>query len=384
MTTNNINYWNLGNPVKGNSGEFGTNSGFGPAPRMLPFGNGSSILNIKDSHHWTESPVSSRTEVPVLKLTELKILSNPMLNQLANNIMVAIGSAARLGEDAAALGESAKESFNLIKTALTSTSSQDGNGANQSNQLKQQDEKLRQFISKTFLNATTRSETVGANHMKPYEFLYTVEPTKFKYILPYMENTYRSLSNSFGDSGENTPGIAGTVGSIAGIATEFMSSVSLRKMREPGIMIEKPKGFSFDGRERSYNVMFPLFNTKDYAEVVKNWQFLFLLIYQNTPNRISRDLIDPPCIYQASIPGVWYSKYSAITNMTVNFRGARRNMTIPFVSGGTTSEITTIIPDAYEVNMTVTELFAETQNFLFENIKINTDDSLSIKYKNEN
>ena len=38
-----------------------------------------------------------------------------------------------------------------------------------------------------------------------------------------------------------------------------------------------------------------------YAEIIKNWQFLFLLTYQNTPNRITRDLIDPPCIYEAYI-----------------------------------------------------------------------------------
>ena len=145
----------------------------------------------------------------------------------------------------------------------------------------------------------------------------------------------------------------------------------------------------------------------------KNWEFLFLLVYQNTPNRISKDLANPPCIYEAKIPGVWYSKYASITNVKVDFVGARREMPIkinfieknesvdlsdtsndlpgnridsagestgtPYNAGGYTDEtgktipagatewkltkktLMTVIPDAYQVSITVTELFSETQ-----------------------
>lgn len=379
MTGNYQHYWRMANPQKGASSDFGKMSGFGPAPKMEPVNK---LINVKDGHHWTESPVTSRREVPVLKLTELRILSNPMLNQLANNIMVAIGSGARIEEEATIMGSAVVDAFKVIKAALTSTSSENKGGDNQAAQLRKASTDLKQALG-NMLTSNTKSTTDMRNvdPMRPYDFLYTVRPTNFKYILPYMENMYKSLSNSFTDSAEGPTGMAGSLGSMASIATEFLSNISLRKLREPGIMIEKPKAFNFEGRERSYTVMFPLFNTKDYGEIVKNWQFLFLLVYQNTPNRITRDLIDPPCIYQASIPGVWYSKYSAITNMTVNFKGARRTMDIPvnFITGQ--KEISTIIPDAYEVSLTVTELFAETQNFLFENIRINTDDNISVKYK---
>jgi hypothetical protein len=162
-------------------------------------------------------------------------------------------------------------------------------------------------------------------------------------------------------------------------------------------MIEQPKAFTFTGREKSYTVSFPLFNTKSYADVVKNWEFLYLLSYQNTPNRINRDLIDPPCIYEASIPGVWYSKYAAITNMTVEFVGARREMEIPIKVADRTSHgaqlqglgskaqrnqdymTLAVIPDAYQVTMTISELFAETQNMKFQMLLESMNSRISTK-----
>ena len=160
-------------------------------------------------------------------------------------------------------------------------------------------------------------------------------------------------------------------------------------------MIEELKGFSFTGRERSYTVKFPLFNTKNFTEIIKNWQFIYLLTYQNTPNRITRDLIDPPCIYEARIPGVWYSKYSSITNMQVDFIGARREMEMPVqyltkssdgsVDGKAETnwhsnkrKITTVIPDGYMVTITVTELFSETQNFMYHMVKESMSDKIKV------
>ena len=184
--------------------------------------------------------------------------------------------------------------------------------------------------------------------------------------------------------------------SITGF-TEVMSDVardlSMSRLGAPGQMIEKPKQFSFDGRERSYTVTFPLFNTKSYAEIIKNWQFLFLLTYQNTPNRISRDLIDPPCIYEAFIPGVWYSQYASITNLQVDFAGGRRemDMIIPYLdkaddineTGAANwimqkRKFTTIIPDAYMVTMTISELFSETQNFMHHMLRESMNDKVSV------
>jgi len=269
-----------------------------------------------------------------------------------------------------------------------------------------------------------------ADPLAPYSLMYMMTPTNFKYTFPYLENDYRSLTNSMGGDGGAKLGILGMVDDFAGIIKNFADDITFRSLREPGIMVEKPKAFEFNGREKSYTVNFPLFNTKSYAEVCKNWEFLFLLVYQNTPNRISKDLANPPCIYEAKIPGVWYSKYASITNVKVDFVGARREMPIkinfieknesvdlsdtsndlpgnridssgestgtPYNAGEYTDEegktipagatewkltkktLMTVIPDAYQVSITVTELFSETQNFLYHMIKESSNSKVTV------
>jgi hypothetical protein len=90
-----------------------------------------------------------------------------------------------------------------------------------------------------------------------------------------------------------------------------------------------------------------------------------MLIYQNRPNRKSRDLIDPPCLYEVMIPGVKFMPYAYISGLSVQFMGSRRSyyLNVPSLKG--TSKILTIVPDAYMVNITLQGLVAESQNFLY-------------------
>lgn len=416
-------------------------AGRGPAPRLAPLGgvhrwdsasgggahdpfiediNGggpTTHVNIRDNHHWTESPMSSRGEVPYLILKEYKLLSNPMLNQMINNISQTVGAVTRLGEEAANVWE---KSADLLSEVMD-----DGNNKDMAAILEREANNILQKMT------GEKEETrVYADPLAPYSLMYMLTPTQFKYTFPYMENDYRSLSNSMGGESGGKLGILEMIDDGAAILKEGADDLSFRTLREPGIMVEKPKAFEFSGREKSYTVNFPLFNTKSYAEVCKNWEFLFLLVYQNTPNRISKDLANPPCIYEAKIPGVWYSKYASITNVKVDFVGARREMPIkinfieknesvdlsdtsndppgnridsagestgtPYNAGGYTDEkgktipagatewkltkktLMTVIPDAYQVSITVTELFSETQNFLYHMIKESSNSKVTV------
>lgn len=328
-----------------------TDASFGPAPRLAPINGTNGMgthVDVRDDHHWTESPRSSRGEVPVLTLKENFIDQNVAINQLSN------------------YGMSIKSAATDIKQALGNT---DGFLETVSEGLK--------------MKRTATGPMKDVDPMRPYDNLYTLTPSKFVYSLPYMENRYVSTNNQFGETGDAGRLIEGAR-KFAEITNEALQTINLNKSIAPGRMIEVPKAFTFSGREKSYTCSFPLFNTKSYDEIVKNWQFIFLLSYQNTPNRINRDLIDPPCIYESYIPGVWYSRYSAITNMTVEFVGARREMMIEVMAedsitknshiqstGGKTGKpmlykTLAVIPDAYQVTITVTELFAETQNMKFQ------------------
>jgi hypothetical protein len=128
-------------------------------------------------------------------------------------------------------------------------------------------------------------------------------------------------------------------------------------------------------------VSIPLLNTGTYDDIIRNWQLVFGLIYQNRPGRITRNLVDVPVIYETSIEGMAYMPYSYIKSMSVEFIGNRRTMKIKipvtkFSSKGSdvgiqSREITTVIPDAFQLNFTITGLNDETRNFLFESIDKN-------------
>ena len=388
-------YWKMLPPKKGSGGgKVGREGGFGPAPRLSPVSETSdpaagqhisdnspgpsTHINIRDTHHWTESPTSSRREVPMLNLKEYKILTNPMVNQLMNNVGVAVQAGGALFE----MPDDLKKRLKKLQTSADGIIS---------------DQKPKPGSPDFALGAATMEALEGiesgyANPLNPYKMLYTVSPTKFKYTFPYMEDAYIQKAGSFGQAVDSN-----VATSITQIAAKLMSTP--QAILAPGRMIEEPKAFSFTGREKSYTVTFPLFNTKDYIEIIKNWQFIYLLTYQNTPNRITRDLIDPPCIYEAKIPGVWYSKYASITNMQVDFIGARREMDMPIqyldsandpITGGNEStsrwrlqkrKIKTVIPDAYMVTITLTELFSETQNFLYHMVAESMDGKVSVTSK---
>lgn len=397
-------YWKFMPPKKGNVGGEGVGavrafSGFGPAPRISPNNSPESNpdfnhskgarpathINVRDEHHWTESPRSARGEVPMLMLKEYKILTNPMLNQMANNVMTAIQASGGVVGDVTEAMDKALSALDQIRSAPEEPPESSGL---KTQSLLEQAKAAAVEVGSAIGNNMEDSETkMYADPLEPYKMLYTVTPTDFRYTFPYMEDLYRNISSGFNEGNENSLGtIGGLINGAAKFTTNVVNDTTFRKLREPGVMIEKPKAFSFTGREKSYTVSFPLFNTASYGEVLKNWQFLFLLIYQNTPNRITKDLIDPPCIYEARIPGMWYSKYAAIQNMSVQFVGARREMQIPVMfleeKGGTWAptkrKITTIIPDAYQVSITVTELFSETQNFMYHMLREVSDSKVTV------
>lgn len=362
--------------------------GYGPAPKLEPINRRTSTdggdkistntqtpsvhINVRDNHHWTESPISARREVPLLNLKEQRIMTNVALNQMLN-----------MGFAAAEATGSAIESAAKVMDVISKKNLDYDSLSEQLKNITSGD------ASKNPLMGTS---TMYSDPMNPYGLLYTTVATGFKYILPYMQNKFVSNQGSFGETA-TAGALLDSVGKLAEVGKELMQTANMNRITAPGRMVEQPKSFTFTGREKSYTVSFPLFNTRTYGEIVKNWQFIYLLSYQNTPNRVSRDLIDPPCIYEGYIPGIWYSKYAALTDMTVDFIGARREMYVPVhtidhAENGNRQTATgnwrpynkkmlAVIPDAYQVTLTFTELFSETQNFKYQMLRESMNDIIT-------
>jgi hypothetical protein len=104
---------------------------------------------------------------------------------------------------------------------------------------------------------------------------------------------------------------------------------------------------------------------------------VFLLIYQNRPSRFTRDLIEPPVIYELELPGQKYMPFAYISKLEVQFLGSRRIMDIPYIDesglGQSSSNITTIIPDGYLIDIDFQGLVGDSRNFDYASLNTSID-----------
>ena len=72
-------------------------------------------------------------------------------------------------------------------------------------------------------------------------------------------------------------------------------------------------------------------------------------------------------IYQSSLPGVFSYRWSFLSKLNINFVGVRRRMP-PFVIAKPHASSEVIVPEGYEIQMTLTSLTPETKNLMFDSI----------------
>jgi hypothetical protein len=248
------------------------------------------------------------------------------------------------------------------------------------------------------LNAFQDNNNIFENnpYLKPYQNLYITEPTGWQFILPYFENLNNSQTNAFADDTNQA-----SLG-ILKMGAEMLGKVSdiTAALRTPTqvTFVEKTKFYNYGTEGDQVSVNFPLINTGSatFDDVVRNWELLFLLLYNNKPSRKNVSVIDPPVIYTAEIPGVKFFPFCYIADMTIEFQGSRRELTFNldtidslnvdklantqgqirldknnnnlvrgFSNNTTLRSITTIIPDAYQVKITFKSLVPDSKNFMY-------------------
>jgi hypothetical protein len=324
-------------------------------------------INVVNDFPWTNSPKSSRDDVPKLQMIEQRIVLNSTVTNMVYSTLASVDNVAAVGntvgglvdrffpkenpQDATASGDAVNES--------TTTAEEESNKS-----------KLREAFEAVMQGGYFK--TFDSEVLRPYEGLYATEYTGFNYYFPYLEDSYREITNQF-DKGEGnilTP--------IANLAGDVAALTNVLNIIKPGTYIEKSKQFTMSDKGRTLSLKIPLLNTGSFEDVRRNWQLLFGLVYQNRPGRVSKSIIDQPVIYEAHLPGVAYMPYAYISNLSIKFLGNRREMEfdVPImgegVSGGTSNNIGTIrtvIPDAYELSLSLTGLNEETRNFIYASVK---------------
>ena len=215
--------------------------------------------------------------------------------------------------------------------------------------------------------------------LKAYDGLYFCLNSGFQYILPYFENDVRSVNNDFRAGAEGTTQMITELFETAtsGIANT-LGGVALLDPNAKGFYIEQAKPFQYPSSGESFTVSFPLNNTGTWQEVCNNWYFVYLLLYQNQPAREDRLMIAPPAIYEVEIPCVRYIPYAFIKNLSISYIGVRRYMKINIIRNNKLESINTIIPEAWQIKMTIEGLTSEPSNFNFLQNKIVTTNNPSV------
>jgi hypothetical protein len=370
------------------------NKSYPGAPTLVPFGD-SYDVNVHREYSWTVSD-DARSYIPKVTLTEYKLEYASELN--AFNRLVK-GTAENFNFLAAALGQTeiggifqydfSKGVLNPTSPAnldAAATSLSEGNKLTE-NQFGRGDDMFDGFGNK---------DDVSLN---PYRGLYTTKRTGWGYVLPYLgAGNMTDITNTFAQ--------ADFINRFLAPAGKYAASVSDKDTAEiknnkssllaglpafsnifvggaaGAIRAEIPQTFTGTSTE-NIKVVFYLLNTIKPEDIRKNYEFCYLLTYQNLPNRRSINVLDSPPLYRAKVDGYKTLPICYMNDLKIENVGAVRLVDIGQTSdknGATNSvlrdaairinqfnsDTVKMIPEAYKISFTLQSVFMNSQNmFVF-------------------
>lgn len=315
---------------------------------------------------WTTSNVNQMyDEIPYILLQEFKIAANSQMASLITNAMlmpdVLKSSKASLDAFGSAMVDKAKNTmkdrpFSKFMDSMKKTAG--GVSEKISKGLDKSTKAMQEQFSK--LDNTT-DKWADQNLAAMYKFLYIRKPTDRWYKFPYFNSNYYNITNSFESSDGSRNPEAGTLENLMGANADFLKDVgkaaNLTALTEPGSYTQKTKFYKFSDAGPKFSVKFILYNTINEDAFVRNNIFLQTLIIQNTAHRHNRLLVDPPCIYEVTVPGRGFYPFCSINNITVAYKGVQR-----VIGGDSGKDI--IVPDAFEVTLEIESLTSDVNNFM--------------------
>ena len=380
-------------------------SGQTSVPIIMPFGEASTylpsntlqtthVVNVRDDFLWSGAKKKSlnggREEVPYIVLKERRVKTSSYVSQLLYSAGAGVDSIRTIA--AYAQGAFSGTDPNLPQTPtdiLKNISSLLTVGADKiaqlgSNAITENAATLGQVLAEKLQGIEDDPSFLSDPWLRAYKNLYLTEPTGWTFFMPYFEDEYQDARNSWSEQDSSAAGqfmFKGVTQITQGLSDLF---ADVTTSFDKNTYQERAKFFNYSTEGSDVTVKFPLINTGDatYDDVVRNWQLIFLLVYNNRPERVNRLLIEPPPIYEVLIPGVKYMPLSVISGISVEMRGSRRRMklSIPSVIRDAqntqlvsqATEFTTIIPEAYHVTITLKGLIGDSKNLMYSTIADNS------------
>lgn len=303
------------------------------------------IIDVYNTFDWTASPINNAgfnniAKPPFAKLIEYRMDDQAVINALMYYVQSFGDQIGTISNNVAP--NTAQEIANMAGVVRDSVLGSSGT------------------------NVAQQQNASQSPWLKPYNGLYSLTPTDFTYYLPYFENdAFASVQNAYAELAY--PGVDALRAARAP-TTEFSRIIA------PGQYIESPKLFALsDSTAPSFDINFPLLNTISFESAVRNYQLLWLLVFQNTPQRVTKSVVELPRLYDVQIPGISFLRFAYIESMNINFIGVRRRVTIPMPScPGNPTQAEVIMPDAYQVKLTVKSLVMNANNMMLENWRLST------------
>lgn len=344
---------------------------------------GSGIINVSKSFKWTKTQRNNLNDyldsnIPVIHLKEYYVTQPGFLSNVQNiynsvSFKTIAGAVAAAIPDDSAVGVAIESAKSLLGNIEQSEAFQDS--------LSQNIEDLGKFLKNSNL-ISQGIDTGSSSYMKSYENIYGVYPTKFKYIMPYFVGEWKNVTNNWGSEAlgggiENTP----IIGNLFGSAKKTLSMFSdIASTFSTGFGMDFAKSYSYptEGPGTSFELI--LDNTYDSHydnrtgnSYQHNWELIFLLLYQNLPNRRNKLFLDPPVIYKAQVPGVLTYLYSYISSINVQSIGNRQPKDV-FINiqdeNGSLElkQFKTLIPEAFKVTINLKSLLPESKNLFLDSL----------------
>lgn len=218
---------------------------------------------------------------------------------------------------------------------------------------------------------------LGSNeYLDPYQTLYYGDATGFTYVLPYLikdgdsirgttKNTWTKITGLGGIANDLEKNLKEGGGDISKLVSE---AITLGKGVAGGLEgsvsgfgLEEIYKFGDTGR-KSIKISFPLYNTFDVKSAFDNLSFVSLFGLQNLKLRTTWLTYLPPKIYKIDGVGIGnlYMPAAYVSSYNITSIGTTRRLD----NYGLDGYGGVLVPEAYKVDITFTELVPESTNIM--------------------
>ena len=310
--------------------------------------------NILKDYIWnlSENKTIIIDHVPKLIATEYNIETSPLIQNLKSSLTIGVEgvnqSASILRSASNTVVPGMLDSFKSISAPeWAKTYAENASNSDVMKNAKDYFSNIKQKLSEATKESMPSEMQWNSLKLKElYDHLYTLSRTGKKFIFPYLDDEFLSLSNRFDEGNEYLQFDAGLFQIDTSNAKSNLKKFSqLPSLLSPGAYIQMPQFYNFDSvGEPSVTISFPLYNTKNSYETQKNLKFVKLFGLNNMPYRKDLIAVDPTRIYDIVIPGKVNLPFCYVSDYTVNHLGTKS------LYGEE------IYPEAYSVKITFTSL----------------------------